>query len=167
MKIIETKVYTFDELSDSAKEKARDWYRNGCLDYEWWDSIFDDAKRIGLQIESFGLDRDRHACGKFIASAEECAHKIEDEHGDSCETYKTAKSYLADRDRLIAVDGEDESEHDLDRALDSLDDEFLKSLLEDYAIVLQNEYEYLLSDESVDESILCNEYTFTEDGKRF
>jgi len=28
MQIIETKVYTFDELSEEAKEKARDWYRN-------------------------------------------------------------------------------------------------------------------------------------------
>lgn len=27
-------VYYFDELSDKAKEKAREWYREGALDYE-------------------------------------------------------------------------------------------------------------------------------------
>ena len=29
MKTIETTVYTFDELDDHAKEKAREWYRDG------------------------------------------------------------------------------------------------------------------------------------------
>ncbi len=32
---------------------------------------------------------------------------------------------------------------------------------------LEKEYEYQNSDECVDENILCNSYTFTEDGKRF
>ena len=36
-------VYQFDELSDSAKEKARDWYRLGAMDYEWWDYVYEDA----------------------------------------------------------------------------------------------------------------------------
>lgn len=31
MKTIETKVYEFDELNDSAKDKARDCYRQGAL----------------------------------------------------------------------------------------------------------------------------------------
>lgn len=29
MRTVETKVYTFDELSDEAKEKARNWWRDG------------------------------------------------------------------------------------------------------------------------------------------
>ena len=45
-KQIITTVYTFDELSDKAKEKAREWYREGALDYEWWDYIFDDFQTI-------------------------------------------------------------------------------------------------------------------------
>jgi len=36
-------VYFFAELEDDAKEKARDWYRDGALDYEWWDSVYEDA----------------------------------------------------------------------------------------------------------------------------
>ena len=32
---------------------------------------------------------------------------------------------------------------------------------------LEREYEYLTSDAVVDEAILANEYTFTEDGHRF
>lgn len=33
-RIMETKVFKFEELSDKAKEKARDWYREGVLDHE-------------------------------------------------------------------------------------------------------------------------------------
>lgn len=48
--------YTFDELSDTAKEKAREWYRNGQLDYDWWDFVYDGADKIASII---GIDIDR------------------------------------------------------------------------------------------------------------
>jgi hypothetical protein len=40
-------VYKFDELSDEAKEKAREWWREGGLDYEWYDCVESDFKEIG------------------------------------------------------------------------------------------------------------------------
>ncbi|MBC7198091.1 MAG: antitoxin of toxin-antitoxin stability system [Pseudomonas balearica] len=48
--------YTFDELPEAAKEKAREWYRDGQLDYDWWDSVYDDADKIASII---GIDIDR------------------------------------------------------------------------------------------------------------
>lgn len=39
-------VFSFDELSEAAKEKARDWYREGALDYDWWEYIYEDAATI-------------------------------------------------------------------------------------------------------------------------
>lgn len=39
-------VFSYSELSDKAKEKARDWYRDGGFDYQWWDSTYDDFKTI-------------------------------------------------------------------------------------------------------------------------
>lgn len=171
MKTIKTTVYEFDELSDAAKEKARDWYREHALDYDWWESTYEDAERVGLKITGFDLDRNRHATGKFISGAVECAHKIEKEHGDECETFKTAQAFLKERDEIVSTAERDEngdfvSEYELDEKLDACEEEFLKSILEDYSIILQKEYEYLLSDESVDEMITGNEYTFTETGKR-
>lgn len=51
---IETKIYTFDELSDSAKEKARDWYRQYVFtESHDWEYVFDDAATIA---DLFGLD---------------------------------------------------------------------------------------------------------------
>lgn len=46
MKTIEIKLYSFDELSEQAKDKAIENTRNndGYLDYEWWDSVYEDYK---------------------------------------------------------------------------------------------------------------------------
>lgn len=40
-------VFKFDELSDQAKEKAREWYRQGALDYEWYEHVYEDAATCG------------------------------------------------------------------------------------------------------------------------
>lgn len=172
MKTIKTKVYEFDELQDTAKEKARDWYREGAFNHDWWEHIYEDAATAGLRLKSFDLDRNRPATGEFIAGALECAHKIVDNHGEDCETRKTAEAFLKERDGLVDAaprdeDGEFESEHGLDEKLDACEAEFMKSILEDYSIILQKESEYMVSNEVVDENIKANEYTFTESGKRF
>jgi hypothetical protein len=171
MKTIETIVFEFSELSDDAKEKARDWYREGALDYDWWESTYEDARRIGLRITAFDLDRRRQAYGDFDKYAEHCAQLIIKEHGVDCETFRSAMEFMDERARLVVKYSDPDSSNGLtyegDKALEDCDKVFLKSILEDYSIILQKEYEYLLSDEAVDDSIQCNGYTFTESGKRF
>ena len=44
--VVEITVYTIDELSDAAKEAARGWYRESCLDYEWFDFVYEDFQTI-------------------------------------------------------------------------------------------------------------------------
>lgn len=55
MRTVTKTVYLFDELSDKAKQKARDWYREGSSDDEYWDSIYEDAdtlaKLMGIEID--------------------------------------------------------------------------------------------------------------------
>ena len=170
MKTITTTVFTFDELDEDAKETARDWFRQGIYDFDWYDSIYEDAKQVGLIITAF--EPDRYCEANFAESAEETAHLIVDNHGDMCETYKTSDEYLKSRDIIINEaprddDGEFESVLRLDDDLDELDSEYLKSLCEDYRIMLRQEYEYMSSDECVDDNILANEYTFTGTGERF
>lgn len=59
---------------------------------------------------------------------------------------------------------------DVDTVLDGDVEAELKELCDDLASYfynsLQEQNEYLNSDECVDESIECNEYTFDEDGYR-
>lgn len=48
-------MFKFEELGEDAKERARDWWRNGGLDYEWWDGVYsraeDAAKILGIDID--------------------------------------------------------------------------------------------------------------------
>lgn len=44
--IIETTVYRLNELSDTAKDKARAWYRDGGFDYDWYDAVYEDFQCI-------------------------------------------------------------------------------------------------------------------------
>ncbi len=54
MRIKHTKVYQYNELSDEAKEKARDWYRKGnCEDNYWSEGVIDQAEEIAVML---GLD---------------------------------------------------------------------------------------------------------------
>jgi hypothetical protein len=54
MRTIETTVFKFDELSDSAKEAARDWYRQSDADDNFFaECVYDDAADVA---ELFGLD---------------------------------------------------------------------------------------------------------------
>lgn len=165
-------VYKFDELTDKGKEKALDNLRDINIDHEWWDCTYEDAATIGLRITSFGLDRDRHAEGEFmvLGGGEQCAGLIMAEHGEQCPTYKTAAAYLKELEQVSAKypNREDNDHEDYEahtEAAGLLEDEFLNDLLEDYSVMLQNEYEYLCSDESIKETIEANDYEFTEDGK--
>ena len=45
-RIIETTVYTIDELSDEAKDAARCWYRRQGLHDEWYDFVYEDFETV-------------------------------------------------------------------------------------------------------------------------
>jgi hypothetical protein len=171
MRTIRTKIYSFDELSEAAQQNAINELSNINVDYNWWSFTYDDAKEIGLKITSFDLDRNRCANGEFNLAACEVAQNIFNNHGEHCQTYKTAKNYM-EKWQPVFNDYMDENyknyeSGDLEDEMQDLEDEFLKSLLEDYSILLQNNCEYLQSDEAVKETIIANEYEFTKDGKQF
>ena len=45
-RIVETVVYDIEELRESARESARAWYREACLDHDWFDFVFEDFQTI-------------------------------------------------------------------------------------------------------------------------
>jgi hypothetical protein len=152
-----TLVYQFDELDETAKERAREWYRAGALDYEWWESVYEDAASVGLKITGFDLGRARSIDGELTMSAMESVSSILTTHGEMCDTHKLASRYYP---QLLALDIEEE-----DKA-QQLEEEYTRELKEEYWHMLNREMEYLLSDECVDETIRANEYEFLETGKR-
>lgn len=59
METVKIEVFLFNELSDSAKEKAREWYRNaGFSSYYDFDSVIEDFRAIG---EILGFDFETRA----------------------------------------------------------------------------------------------------------
>ncbi len=169
MRTIELKVYSFDELSDEAKEKAVNNLIDINVDHDWWDSTYEDVQTIGLKITSFDLDRNRHAEGEFLLSAAEVAQNIFNNHGKNFDTYKTAQSFMDAWQPYFNDYMDETSEHyesgEYEDQMNELESEFLRSLLEDYSIMLQNECDYLQTDEAIIETIKANEYEFYENGK--
>lgn len=167
MKTIEVNLYQFSELSERAKQKVISEFNN--VDHDWWDSTYADAATIGLRITS--SDFDHYVNGEFTLSACEVAQNILNNHGETCETYKTAKEFMDAWQPIFNDYMDEESENyesgELEDELQDLEDEFLKSLREDYRIILRNEYEYLTSEKAIIETIEANEYYFTEDGKLY
>ncbi|MGD0340536.1 MAG: hypothetical protein ABSA76_02345, partial [Bacteroidales bacterium] len=156
-------LYSYSELSEEAKQKAIENLWDINIDYDWFDFTEEDARQIGLNIKEFDIDRASFVKGEFINSAPEVAEAIMQNHGKDCETYKTAKTFLDD---LNALTGQYPNIEDApEDEMEELEDEFLKSICEDYRIILTKEYEYLTSEEAIIETIKANEYEFTEDGK--
>lgn len=161
--ITEKTVYNFDELPANIKDKAIEKLWDINVDYEWWETIYMDAEMVGIGITK--IDRNRHCKGEFVLSANEVAQNIINNHGEMCETYKTASSFMAEWAPIFADYMDENSEsYESEDKLQDIEDEFLKSILEDYSIMLQREYEYLTSYEAIKETIVCNKYEFDAEG---
>ena len=172
MKTAIINIYQFSELSDEAKENAIKELYDINTNFDWWNSVYEDAEQVNLKIKGFDIDRGSYVKAEFIGSAYNAANLIILNHGESCETYKTAKSFIEDWNNLVSKysDGiktdtvTEGNEYDFDNEADDLENEFLQSISEDYRIILSNEYNYLTSEKSIIETIEANEYDFTENG---
>lgn len=167
MRTIRIKLYKFNELSESAKEKAIENFRiNNYNDDEFiWDQIQDDAKEINLEIIS--LDDNRENKGQFVYSGEDTAKLILEKHGKDCDTYKIAENFLHEwQPAKEKFEKENEGWYfsDEDEG-EEMEADFLQSILEDYRIMYNKDIEYQNSDEYIIETIEANEYEFTQDGK--
>ena len=165
MRIKETKVYKFDELSEKGTEKALENLYDLNVYYDWWENTYEDAANIGIKITGFDIDRGSYCNGEFLLSAAEVAANIIRDHGEQCETYKTAQAFLDEINSIDMPDDDSDEFSEWEKKMLEIEDEFQKSLLEDYRIILTHEYEYLTSEEAIIETIHANEYEFTEDGK--
>jgi hypothetical protein len=193
MKTKTIELYDFDELSDTAKEKVREWFRAGNLDYAWWDSTFDDAKTIGTLL---GIDVDdiefsgfwnQGDGARFSGSYEyrKGAEKAVREYAPlDTELHAIAKGLTAIQRRYFyqlgarvtftgrychegctSIDVWDKRDCDTDLTdAEETVSELLRDLMRWIYRMLKAEYAGLQADEQVDESIRCNSYTFDEDG---
>lgn len=138
--IIET-IYLFNELPEASKNKAIELNFDINTSYNWWNCTYEDALQIGIKITSFDIYRSDIEI-KFIQHVQNVAEDILSNHGETCSTYLNAQKFLS-------------SEM-------SEDDEncFKNEISEDYLNILNEEYNYLTSEEAISDTLIANEYYF-------
>lgn len=169
MKTVEIKLYEFNELPEDIQEKVIEKNYDININYDWWEGIYDDAENIGLEITSFDIDRGSYCNMEPSINTLEIAQNILNSHGENCDTHKTAENFLEEHSPIYSEYLDEESEHyestEYEEKLLKIESDFLKSISEDYRIILQKEYEYLTSYETIKETLIINEYNFTINGE--
>lgn len=175
MRTIKIKLYSFDELTEEVQQKVIEKNYSINVDFDWWLSTYEDAENVSIKIQGFGLDRDKHCEISFMDNALVTADEIIKNHGENCATYIGAKEFLKKRSELVSKysDGiktdivSEENEDQFDSECDYLEDGFKNFLCDCYANILQEESEYLQSEEAVKETLISNEYDYHQDGREF
>ena len=168
---VEQTVYSFNELSEQAKQRALELLYDINVDYGWWSFTYEDAKNVGISIKGSDLYT-REIKIELYEDAYHVSNKIIKEHGSSTETYQIAYQYIKDYDNLVKKysDGintdivREDNEYEFDKELEDLEHEFINEIGSEYLSILNNEYEYLTSNEAIIETIEANSYEFTESG---
>lgn len=192
----ETEVFTFDELSDSAKEKARDWYREGSQSFDWWESVYECADTAG---EIIGIDFDYRKSlpsiffSGFYYQGSYCyieadyryrkgsVKAIKKEFPNETELHSIAERLQAEqRKHFYKLGARLDCQYRNGQGVDVFHteeryrdiggtEEEIRDILREFSSwiysKLEQEYEWLNSDEVIEEAILCNDYQFTEDGE--
>ena len=206
--------FEFSELSDCAKDKAREQYRGGNYpEYDWWDSVYEDATRMGALMgvhintttRKTRLGRDIHeidisfsgfwsqgdgasfaggyqyvpdAIGKIKAECNDeellriaseltilqLTRRLQGKHFFGATVTKSGRfSHSGGMDANVNVEDEDEDED-----ITGLEEDVTR-LMRDFADwiyrQLKDEYDYLTSDECIDQYLNDSDDLYDEDGR--
>lgn len=172
MRKIEVNLYEFEELSAEAKEKAIEKNRTINVDFDWWDWIYEGMSEIGVKINSFDIYY--KTIDITIEDSQYTAEKAIENYNEGMEVVKISKQFIKDRDALIKRLGEgndiagysvkEEFIDEYDEEIEYLEEEYRKEMAEEILSWLIEDYEYLQTDEAIAETLIANEYEFTEDG---
>jgi hypothetical protein len=175
MRIIETEVYTFDELSDDAKEKVIESFRSDRYEFhDISDWIIDDCYLLNPKgIDDLIIENTRKVYydlyrgyiniskGMNIKDDEAFLDWLNIHIDLQNEVYYTIKE---DTIYFEENDCEYEFTENDNKILDDAKEKFEEHcnwILE----CIQSSSDYYYSDECIIEDIQCNEYEFTKDGK--
>ncbi len=189
------RIYTYEELSDEAKAKARDWYRKND-DNEYSEFVIDDAKEVaalmGWEIDKvyysgFWSQGDGACFEGTLRYNKGCAKLVESYAPLDKELHRIAKAWQDLQRRNFyalkaSVKHRGHYYHEMCTEFDCEDtrhaygwlqnpeaEDDTKEIARDFMRWiykrLESEYEYSVSDEVVAENIIANGYEFTEDGK--
>ena len=158
MRTLEITAYTFDELSETAKQVALYNNRDFNTNHDWWDWTYQDAENFGIKILSFDVYYEKIDI-RLTLDPLDVANNILNECGPTTDLYSIGEEYITGYNKLVVTGS------DTDEKLEELASVFKHALRKDYIGILAREYDYLESDEAVTEALMANMCEFTEDGK--
>ena len=157
MRVLTVEAFRFQDLEDEAKERAREWYRDG-LDYPWFsesiDSIRAFAKHFGVSLMDWEIGGGRNYIKTDATNANFRGVRLDSINRDHMPT-----GYCLDADLWEAFYDEFKKTGDAKHAFEQA--------LEAALCAIQRDIEYQYSNEAVDESLRFNEYEFNSDGSIF
>ena len=157
METVQIEVFTFDELSEEAKETARQWWGSDCEPLAWSDeslgSIKDFCEHFGVQLKDWSVGP--YECPSYSTTAE-------NRHFRGLRLSQVDKNamptgYCLDATLWVTFYDHFKRTGDAKGAFDAALWEAFKEWRDDM--------EWQLSDECIDELLMINQYRFTEDGK--
>lgn len=179
MREMNVTVYSFDELSEAAQERALNEFRGINVEFNWWEDSFDTirtaGKLLGLEIGDIHFDTDLYctfdAQYQYVRGASKA---VKAEFSQDTELHKIAKDLQALQKRhfyslsCAVTEGRSVNRYECFRFGEDYECEDLGDVLDDFAhwawVLLRDGYEYLTSDEAIREIIEANEYEFDEAG---
>lgn len=155
MEKVEIEIYTFDELDDTAKEKAREWYRDG-LEYPWFSEAIDSIRAFCNHFNVALRDWSLGGCGDYIKTDATNANFRGVKLADIDREYMPT-GYCLDCDLWYEFHDQFKRTGDAKYAFEQA--------LEAAMRAIQKDIDYQYTDEAVDENLIVNEYKFLKSGK--
>lgn len=156
METVQIEVYSFDELSESAKDKAREWWRHG-IDFAWSDesreSIEAFCKHFGVRLKQWSVSP--YESPSYTTDAEN--RHFRGLRLSQIDREQMPTGYCLDNTLWYTFHDEFKRTGDAKHSFDAAIWEAFKAWRDDM--------EYQLSDECIDDLLMVNEYRFTESGK--
>ena len=157
MKTVQIDIFTFDELSEQAKEKAREWWRGDCYPLAWSDesigSIKTFCEHFGIRLKDWEIGP--YACPSYSTDAEN--YHFRGLRLSQLDREAMPTGYCLDATLWITFYDHFKKTGDAKGAFDAALWEAFNEWREDM--------EWQLSDECVDDLLMANEYRFTESGR--
>lgn len=151
-------LYTFNELDDIAKERAREWWRNGfASDLAWSDESLASIKAF---CTKYGVRLTDWSVGPWespLWTIDACNDHFRGLKLRSVVREEYPTGYCLDGTLSITF-------HDHFKRTGNALGAF-NAALDAGFIAWRNDMEYQYSDEYIDDMLICNEYEFTVDGE--
>ena len=155
MQVVEIQIFHFHELDERAKERAREWYRADC-EYPWFseakDCLTAFCDHFGVKVLDYRIGDSQGFVKTDAAQHHFRGVKLSEQVRDFMPT-----GLWLDCELFMHFYDEFKNTGNAKAAFEDA--------LYNFTRAVRNDVESYYSDESIDENIEINEWTFTADGK--